>query len=160
MWRANHDARQAGFGHRRSTERLAAHATEAVEQAQAAIACIHADGAPVEQDLDQLHRRAVALRGHAEPVDGLDISDRGEIRQLDQILDATDTYTSWLEGRPTSTARLVLAVDTLSEVARHAPSFTSHPGQPHKSQWYELLELAPVHQLERGRPTPEIELGR
>ena len=46
MWRANHDARTAGLGHRRSAQRRAADAAEAVEQAEAAIAAIHADGAP------------------------------------------------------------------------------------------------------------------
>ena len=108
---------EAGFGHRRSAERLAADARAAVENAQAAIAAIHADGAPVKEHLDQLQRRAAELRGRAEPIDGLDISDRGEIRQLDQILDAADTYTGWLEGRPTPTARLAHAVDTLTGVA-------------------------------------------
>ena len=68
MWSANHDAREAGFGHRRHAERIAADARAAVEQAQAAIAAIHADGAPVKQHLDQLQRHAAELRGRAEPI--------------------------------------------------------------------------------------------
>jgi conjugative relaxase-like TrwC/TraI family protein len=162
MWSAHHDARQAGFGLRRSTARHAADAREAVQQAQAAIAAIQADGASVKEGLDHLQRRAAELRGRAEPIDRLDTVDRNEIRQLDQILDAADTYTDWLEGRPTPTARLAHAVDTLTAVAKSAPSFARRIGEVEKTQWFQLLELAPDHlsQEPARRPTPEIELGR
>jgi conjugative relaxase-like TrwC/TraI family protein len=161
MWSADRDARQAGFGHRRHTERAAADAREAVEQAQAAIAAIHTDGAPVKDDLDRLQRHAATLRTGAEPIHGVDTLDHNQIRQLDQILDAADTYTGWLEGRPTPSARLALAVDTLTATATSAPAFARHAGEIDQTQWYRLLDLAPpTHELERERLSPEIELGR
>jgi AAA domain len=158
MWSANHDAREAGFGHRRHAERVAGDARRAVQQAQAAI---YADGAPVKERLDQLQRHAAELRGRAEPIAGLDTLDHNQIRQLDQVLDATETYTGWLDGRPTPTARLAHAVGTLTTVARSAPACARHPGEVDQTQWYRLLDLAPpLHELERERPTPEVELGR
>jgi hypothetical protein len=161
MWDANHNAHQAGFGHRRHTQRAAVYAQAALDQAQAAIAAIHADGAPVKDRLDQLQRHASELRRRAEPIETLDSFDRNQIRQLDQVLDATDTYTGWLQGRPTPTARLARAVDTLTAVARSAPAFADRAGEVDQTHWYQLLDLAPpTHELERGRPIPEIELGR
>jgi hypothetical protein len=160
MWSATRDAGQAGFGHRRHAERVAADAREAVEQAQAAIDAIQADGAPIKERLDQLHRRAATLRTRAEPIEGLDTLDRHQIRQLDQTLDAVDTYAGWLEGRATPMDRLAHAVDTLTGVARTAPAFARHTGEIDQTQWYRLLDLAPRHELERGRQAPEIELGR
>lgn len=141
--------------------RVAVAAREAVEQAQAAIATIHADGAPVKEHLDQLQHHATELRRRAEPIAGLDALDHNGIRQLDQALDAVDTYAGWLEGRPTRTARLAHAVGTLTAVGRSVPSFARHAGEVDQAQWYRLLDLTPpLHELERGRPTPEIELGR
>jgi hypothetical protein len=163
MWHADHDARQGGFRHRCSSERRAADASAALEQAQADIASIHADGAPVKEHLDQLQRRAATLRTRAEPIEGLETLDRNLIRQLDQLLDAAATYTGWLEGRPTATARLAHAVDTLAAVAKTAPSFARHAGEADQTQWYELLDLAPndLHrEAARRSHEPEIKLGR
>jgi conjugative relaxase-like TrwC/TraI family protein len=160
MWSANHDAGQAGFGHRRHSERAAADARGAVEQAQTAIAAIHTDGASIKDDLDSLLRHAAGLRTRAEPIEALDTLDRTEVRRLDQILDAADTNTAWLDGRPTPTARLAHAVDTLTAVAKTAPAFARHPGEVEQTQWYELLDLAPDHQLGRERAANEIGLGR
>jgi hypothetical protein len=161
MWSANRDASQAGLGHRRHAQQVAADAREAVEQAQAAIDTIQANGAPIKEHLDQLHGRAATLRTRAEPFEGLDTLDRHQIRQLDQTLDALDTFTGWLDGRPTPTARLAHAMETLTGVARSAPAFARHPGEPDRSQWHRLLDLAPPrHELQRERPAPEIELGR
>jgi hypothetical protein len=160
MWNANPDAHQAGFGHRRQAERVAADARDAVNQAQAAIADVHAGGAPLNEHLDKLERRAAELRARVEPIHGLDTIDRNEIRQLDQMLHAADTYTGWLEGRPTSMARLAHAVDTLTAAARTAPAFARHPGEVDQTQWYQLLDLAPRHDLEQERSAPEFQLGR
>jgi hypothetical protein len=152
MWRANHGAQEAGVGRRRHAERVAADARAAVEQA---------DGAPIKAHVDQLHRRAGTLRTRAEPVAGLDTLDHNQIRQLDQALDAVDTYAGWLKGRATSTSRLAHAVDTRTTVAKTAPSFARHPGEVEQAQWYALLDLAPPrHELERERLMSELELGR
>jgi conjugative relaxase-like TrwC/TraI family protein len=161
MWGANHRAQLAGFGHRRHAERVAGDAREAVEQAQTAIAAIHAEGAPAKDHLDQLQRHAADMRRRAEPIAGLDTLDHNQIRQLDQVLDAVDIYTGWLDGRPTPTARLAHAVDTITSVAKSAPSFARYPGEIDQTQWYELVEPAsPLADVDRGRSTPEIELGR
>ena len=134
---------------------------QAVEDARADIDAIRRDGAPIEQHLDDLQRQASVLSTRAEPVDALDQLDAREIRQLDQILGATATYTDWLDGRPVPAARLSHAVQVLSEVAEHAPFFARHSGEPDRTQWYQLLELASDH-LDRGpnhdRRPPEIDL--
>jgi hypothetical protein len=161
MWSANHDAQQAGLGHRHATNRRAAEAARAVERALADIDAIRRDGAPIEQHLVDLQRRAHALSARAEPIDVLDQLDAHEIRQLDRILDAADTYSDWLDGRSVPPARLNYAVEVLAEVAEHAPFFSRHPGEPDRTQWYQLLELAPDH-LDRGpthyRRPPEVDL--
>jgi hypothetical protein len=108
-------------------------------------------------------RKRRSCCGRTEPLDGLDILDRNEIRQLDQILDATDTYTDWLDGRPTPAARLAHAVETLSEVVRRAPNFADQVDQPDRTQWYRLLDLASDdlgQQAARERPSREIDFGR
>jgi hypothetical protein len=46
LWHASHEARTAGLGHRRSAQRQAADAAQAVETAEADIAAIHTRGAP------------------------------------------------------------------------------------------------------------------
>ena len=135
---------------------------EAVEQAQAAIATIHADGAP-RQGAPRpapTPRRRTAQPGRAHRRDWTP-STATRSASSTRLLDAADTYTGWLEGRPTPTARLAHAVGTLTAVARSAPSFARHAGEVDQTQWYQLLDLTPpLHELERGRPTPEIELGR
>ena len=51
--------------------------------------------------------------------------------ELDQILDATDTYTDWLDGRPIPTARLAHAVDTLTDVRPARPVLRpARPARP------------------------------
>jgi hypothetical protein len=161
MWSAKGDTQRAGLGHRRGTSRRAAEAARAVERAQAGIDGVRRDGAPIEQHLADLQRQARALTARAEPNDALDQLDAHEIRQLDQILDATDTYCDWLDGRSVPTARLNYAVEVLAEVAERAPFFVRHPGEPDRTQWYQLLEPASDH-LDRGpthdRHPPEIDL--
>jgi hypothetical protein len=148
-------------GHRRHAERHAADAREAVEQAQAAIAAIQADGAQAKANLDDLQRQTTTLRTHAEPIEALDTFDRAQIRQLDQVIDAAGTYIGWLEGRPTPTARLTHAVDTLAAVARCAPSFARHAAEIDQTQWYEFLELAPpLHELDQERTAPGLQHER
>ena len=85
------------------------------------------------------------------------------ISELDQVLDATDTCTAWLDGRPTPSARVAYAVETLTTVARHASAFARHPDEIDQTQWYQLFDLAPddLHrQADRQRHEPAIELGR
>jgi hypothetical protein len=162
LWRANHEARTAGLGHRRSAQRHAVDAAEAVQQAEAAIAAICAEGAPQKQQLDRLYIREGEVRAMTIGPDRLDAHLRQQIAELDQVLDATDTYAAWLDGQPTPSARLAHAVDTLSLVARHASAFARHPNEINQAQWYQLLDLAPddLHrQADRRRHEPAIGLG-
>jgi hypothetical protein len=94
--------------------------------------------------------------------DRLDAHLRQQVAELDQVLDATDTYAAWLDGRPTPSARLAHALDTLRLVARHASALARHPDEIDQAQWYQLLDLAPddLHrQADRRRHEPAIELG-
>jgi conjugative relaxase-like TrwC/TraI family protein len=163
LWRANHEARTAGLGHRRRAQRQAADAAEAVQEAEAAIAAIRADGAPQKQQLDRLRIREGELRSLTIGPDRPDVHLRQQIAELDQVLDATDTYTAWLDGRPIPSARLAHAVDTLTTVARHAYAFARHPGEIDQVQWYRLLDLASDHltdRVVRQRSVDGLELGR
>jgi hypothetical protein len=163
LWRANHEARTAGLGHRRSAQRHAADAADAVRQAEAAIAAIQAEGAPQKQELDRLLIREGELRVSTIGPDRLDAHLRQQIAELDQVLDATDTYTAWLDGRPTPAPRLAHAVDTLTAVARHASAFARHPDEIDQAQWYQVLDLAPAEldrHRTRQRAEPEIDLSR
>ena len=158
---ADRDARKAGLTRRRGAQSHAADAAEAVHRAEAQVAAIHTRGAPIKEHLDTLEQRAAALQAQVEPSDGIDTYHRHEIIQLDQILDAADIYTSWLEGQPTPPARVTHAITTLSGVARHAPFF-AQPGQPDRTQWHHLLDLAPdnLQQLKHRPPLRELDLGR
>jgi hypothetical protein len=163
LWRANNLARTAGLGHRRSAQRHAVDAAEAVRKAEAAIAAIQAEGAPQKQQLDHLRIRESELRSITIGPDQLDAHLRQQIAELDQILDATDTYTAWLDGRPTPSARLAHAVETLTTVARHAPAFARHPNEIDQAQWNQLLDLAPDHLADRPvrqRSVDELHLAR
>jgi conjugative relaxase-like TrwC/TraI family protein len=163
MWHANHEARTAGLGHRRSSQRHAADAARAVREAEAAIADIHGEGAPQKEHLDGLQIRDGELRALTGGPDRVDAHVRQEIAELDQILDATDTYTAWLDRRPTPSARLAHAVETLTTVAQHASACARHPNEIDQAQWYQLLDLAPNdldQQRSRQRAEPEIDLSR
>jgi hypothetical protein len=54
------------------------------------------------------------------------------------------------------------AVETFTDVARHAPPFAQHPDEIDQAQWYRLLELAPDGvrlELSHERRSAQIELG-
>ena len=163
MWEANRQARAAGLGHRHTTQRHATQAAEAVNNAEAAIASIRSDGAPHKKDLDRLQIHAGELQAATESHGWLDQHDRQQVTQLDQVLDAVDTYTAWLDGRATPTARLAHAVETLWGVAQHAPSFATDANPVDKTRWYQLLDRAPDDLGQRvalERSVTELEFGR
>jgi hypothetical protein len=112
---------------------------------------------------DRLRIRDGELRALTGGPDRLDAHLSQQIAELDQILDATDTYTAWLDGRATPSARLDHAVDTLTTVARHASAFARHPNEIDQAQWYQVLDLAPNdldRHRTRQRPEPEIDFSR
>ena len=123
MWKANHDATHAGFGHRHGASRRAKDATERVDDAQSQIASIRADGADVKQRLDALEAEARNLHDLAHPSPagyGLEQFNREQLDRIEPLLDAVDIWTTWARGRPVPTADLATAVSTLTDAARHS----------------------------------------
>ncbi len=142
MWKANNDARYAGFGHHHTTARRAEAATARVTDAQARMADIHADGADIKHRLDTLEAEAKNLRDLAYPSGG-----GFGLDDIDAVLHSVDVWTAWAHGRRVTSAELVDAVDMLMDVARHTPFVALTGDQIDRSQWCELLE--PVTQLLR-----------
>jgi len=89
--------------------------------------------------------------------------DRRSLEQTDQLLAASDLYRSWLEGGSRSAIGISDAVTTLHEYAMRAPGVSAARGEPTRTQWFELLALAPepaLRPLGHERPGPAITLGR
>ena len=152
MWKANHDATHAGFGHRHSASRRANDATERVEDAEARIASIHTDGADVKQRLDVLEAEARNLHDLAHPSPagyGLEQFHREQLDRIEPLLDAVDIWTTWAHGRPVPTADLATAVSTLTDAARRAPLLAVNDGEIDRTQWFDALQ--PVTDLLRMR---------
>ena len=152
MWKANHDATHAGFGHRHSASRRANDATERVEHAEARIASIHTDGADVKQRLDALEAEARNLHDLAHPSPagyGLEQFHREQLDRIEPLLDAVDIWTTWAHGRPVPTADLATAVSTLTDAARRAPLLAVNDGEIDRTQWFDALQ--PVTDLLRMR---------
>ena len=148
MWKANHDAIHAGFGHRHRAGRRARTANGRVADAEARIAAIHADGADIKQQLDTLEAEARRLADFANPASGhlgLDQLEHAELHWLCQLIDAVDTWTTWAAGRPVATDELAEAVSLLHDTARHAPPLALRVGDIDPARWFELLE--PVRTL-------------
>jgi hypothetical protein len=175
MWKANHDATHAGFGHRHSASHRANDATKRVDHAEARIASIHTDGADVKQRLDVLEAQARNLHDLAHPSPagyGLEQFHREQLDQIDALVDAVDIWTTWAHGRPVPTADLATAVSTLTDAARRAPLLAVNDGEVDRTQWFdalqpvtELLRMSGVHlssgrdlELERNGPELGIDL--
>jgi hypothetical protein len=143
MWKANHDATHAGFGHRHSARRRANDATERVEHAEARIASIHTDGDQVKQRLDVLETEARNLHDLAHPSPagyGLEQFHREQLDRIEPLLDAVDIWTTWAHGGPVPTADLATAVSTLTDAARHAPLHAVNDREIDRTQWFDALQ--------------------
>jgi conjugative relaxase-like TrwC/TraI family protein len=150
MWKANHDATHASFGHRHRAARQTKDTTERVDTAEAHIAAIRADGSDVKQRLDALDAEARNLHDLAHPSSSGYALEAFNGDQLDQtvgLLDAVDIWTTWAYGRPISTDELAAAVATLSDVARRAPLLALNASEIDRSQWFDALQ--PVTELLR-----------
>jgi hypothetical protein len=143
MWQANHDARTAGLGHRHGAARRAKMASWRVDEAQACIAAIRADGAHVKEPLDAVEAEARRLADRASPHVGhfgVDQLDHDQLHRLSQLVAAIDTWTTWAYGRPVPITELADAVSVLHEAARHAPPFTTRAGDIDRTHWFDPLE--------------------
>ena len=152
MWKANHDAMHAGFGHRHAPSRRAKDANDRVDDAQSQIASIHADAADVKQRLDALEAQARNLHDLAHPSPagyGLEQFHREQLDRIEPLLDAVDIWTTWAHGRPVPTADLAAAVSTLTDAARRAPLLAVNDGDIDRTQWFDALQ--PVTDLLRMR---------
>jgi len=150
MWRANHDATHAGFGHRHTAQRRAKSAIERVEDATNRIASIHTDGADVKQHLDTLEAEARNLNDLACPSPaghGLEQFHREQLDRLEPLLDAVDIWATWAHGGPVAPADLATAVSTLTETACRAPLLAVNDGGIDRTQWFDALQ--PVTDLLR-----------
>jgi hypothetical protein len=173
MWKANHDAMRASFGHHHGAARRARTANERVDEADARIAAIHADGARIKQGLDALQTEATNLADLAHPSPGgfgLEELNREHVHQIDRLLSAVNVWTAWADGRSLGTTQLAEAVAILTEAARQAPLFALNPDEIDRAQW--MVLLSPVTDLLRhrgveppdvrdaplGRTTPELGL--
>jgi hypothetical protein len=166
MWKANHDAMHASIGHHHTAARRAKAARELVDDADAGIAAIYADGAGIKQRLDALHTEARNLAELAHPSPGgfgLEDLNREHVGQIDRLLNTVDVWTTWSDGRPVGITELAEAVAVLTETARQAPLFALHPGEIDRSQWIELLEPLTDLLRQRGVEPPairDVALGR
>ena len=166
MWKANHDALHAGVGHRHGANRRARITNERVDDADARLAAIFADGAGIKQRLNSLQTEASNLADVAHPSPGgfgLEELNREHVGQIDRLLNAVDAWTTWADGGPVGTTELAAAVAVLTEAAQQAPLFALYPGEIDRSQWIELL--GPVTDLlrQRGIEPPslrDVPLGR
>ncbi len=152
MWRANHDARTAGFGHRHGAARRAKIASWRVDDAQHRIAGVHAAGAHIKEPLDAVEAEARRLADLANPQSdhvGLDQLDHAELNRLHQLIDAIDTWTS---GRRVPTDELANAVSLLHDVARHAAPLPTRAGEIDRTGWFELLKPVSAVLEQRGLP--------
>jgi conjugative relaxase-like TrwC/TraI family protein len=148
MWKANRDAWHAGFGHQHATARRAKATNGRVADAEACIAAIHAGAADVKLQLDAVEAHAWNLHHLAHPSPagvGLEDVQRGQINEIDRMLDAFDVWTTWASGRPVAVADLTNAAEVFADSARRAPVLSGNSGDIDRSQWFELLE--PVLQL-------------
>jgi hypothetical protein len=157
MWKANHEALRAGFGHRHAAARRATLANRLVADAEARIAAIRVEGEPVKNRLDALDNEARNLHDMARPLAGLtrlDDYDRRQLETVDRLLDSADTYLAWAHGQPVATNELADAVADLTAQAQHAHHYPLDRNQISRSQWNGLLELSGELLRDKG-----IELG-
>ncbi len=159
MWRANGQARHAGFGHRHSATRRAAQATRLVAETQARIDAILAEGQAVKDRLDALEADGRALHQVAQPPEVLahfEDYDQWLLDIFDHQLDAADTYLALAHGQPVNAIELAHAIGELSDIAQQAPYYPLDPNQIGRTEWGELLE--PVTQLLRAHGI-ELDVG-
>jgi len=170
MWKANSQARAAGFGRRHTAARRAAQASRAVASTEARIDAIYADGAPVKEQLDAVEADAHRLYNVAHPPEVLshfEDYDHRQLNGLDRQIHAVDTYSEWAHGQPVAVDELAEAVMSLSDMARQAPRTSFNRNEITWAEWVELLQPVIEHLHARGvefreepqREVPELGLG-
>jgi hypothetical protein len=147
MWSANHEVVHRGLGHRHGTRRRAREATARVNESQATIAEIRADGAVVKELLDVIESRGNHLAEVVNATFGGNLGqlDQLELNGVDRVVASLDTWTAWAKGRPVASTHLAVAVETLTENAWHSPVFVANPRDVGRDQWMEVL--SPITQL-------------
>jgi hypothetical protein len=165
--RATYDLDHAGFGHRHGAQCRAGEAAVRVDEAHAAIAAVHTDCATIEERFVTLSTKAAHLNDVAHPSTAtysLDDLDRADVRHIDEIVAAIDTWSAWSNGHRVAAADLVDAVIVLSGATGYRLPNAGGAEALDQSRWHEMLE--PVVELLRGdgllvEPDagPEIERG-
>lgn len=136
MWTANAQARDAGFGHRRTATRRAEQATSTVHQAENAITVIRDGGQLVKHHLEQVQQSANRLERSASPDDYADIWEN----HANRLIDAIDTWTQWNTGRSTRPVDLAHALDILDHERGLAPSYSTDTTRPSSRDVGELAQ--------------------
>jgi conjugative relaxase-like TrwC/TraI family protein len=141
MWKADRNATQARFGHRHAAVRAAKRAATQVDQAQARIAEIRADGSAAEGALAAVDHQVrqladVAMGTFSQSLDQLD---RLEIDGIESLVGAIDTWSRWARGHPVAVADLAEAVAKLHGAAGGPSALTSAISPAHGSDWSDLL---------------------
>jgi conjugative relaxase-like TrwC/TraI family protein len=156
VWRANHQAHHARFGHRHGAERRARAASAEAVGVETQIAAIAAEGAVCRQHLDRLSGRAFELSAAVEGVGagGYDHMLDDVAHRTERLADALDTWTQWASGRPVSVDALDDAFDHLRTAARNAPPFALHADEVDQAAWHRLIDST-VSAL--GYPVPDLE---
>ena len=111
---------------------------------------MRAGASPAKVRLDELDRRSRALHGQVREANDLDRDDRYELYQLDQVLEAVDTFVDWTTDRQVSPTALMDAFHTLEPLVRHAPSISAREGEVDHRQWNELLGPGVIWLREHG----------
>jgi hypothetical protein len=163
MWKANHDAMHARFGHQHSSRRRANGANQQVADAEAAIAAVYAGAADIKQRLDAVEAQASNLHdlSHPSPAGGLEELNRQQLHDIERLADTIGVWATWAHGRPVPLTHLIEIAEILTETAHGAPPLAVNAGEIDRSQWAELL--APVTEsLQQHRvdlPSRELEPG-
>jgi hypothetical protein len=140
MWAANHEARNAGFGHRRRAHRAADSATRAVRNAEAEVGQINNAGWEVKHHLDELGNKANSLHSRTEPraieAERLWEDDLG---RYEHTLAALDTIERWYEGQSVSSSALHYATATIADRIRQADGRSAVLRRTTPEDWGDFL---------------------
>jgi hypothetical protein len=136
-WRADQAARTARFGHRHGATCRADAAHTAVAHAEARVAAIKIESAPVKERYDevQLELRHAYEQSRRSTGDGL----RSQLDEINGVLDAIDTWIAWASGRPVAVTALARAADTLTAIGDRAPTGVTDRGEVDRTTWTDAL---------------------
>ena len=148
MWKANHDAMHAGFGHHRAPHgerRLPTIESPTPKPASPPSTPVRPTSNSDWTRSKRKHGTSTTLPIRHRPEFGLEDLHREQLHEIDQMLDAFEVWTTWASGHPVAVADLTNAAEIFADSARRASVLSGSPGEIDRSRWMELLE--PILQL-------------